>query len=188
MIPFHTPPNASKKKKPILGRYSPSQSIAGVRCIGLARTLSRSLTLGLLGVATNNLDLVGGHGLASRVHLERHVLDEERPDFVAESVRVEAPLRCPLVKPPPGRSSYLTHLELESRLDVLLERFRDGLVKVAQDLHGELRVDALVADEVVERVRQSEADATVKVSLACRRAERVAVARSAPHLLRRYSS
>lgn len=59
-----------------------------------------------------------------------------------------------------------THLELESRLDVLLERFRDGLVKVAQDLHGELRVDALIADEVVERVGQSEADATRQVSLA----------------------
>lgn len=35
--------------------------------------------------------------MTSSVHLECHVLDEECPDFVAESVRVEAPLRRSLV-------------------------------------------------------------------------------------------
>lgn len=153
-----TPPNANKT---ILGScvFFPIYS----RCVCVFVAL-RSCTLRLLGVATNNLDLVGGDGLTSSVHLECDILDEECPDFVAESVRVEAPLRRLLVIAI-GVGAQ-THLELESRLDVLLERFRDGLVKVAQDLHGELRVDALIADEVVERVGQSEADAARQVSLA----------------------
>lgn len=53
-------------------------------------------------------------------------------------------------------------LELEPRLDVLLERFRDGLIEIAQDLHGQLRIDALIADEIVEGIGQSKAD-TVEV-------------------------
>lgn len=51
------------------------------------------------------------------------------------------------------------HLEGQPILDVLLQRLGDGLVEVAQDLHRQLRVDTLVADEIVERVRQGKADA-----------------------------
>lgn len=51
------------------------------------------------------------------------------------------------------------HLEGQTALDVLLQRLGDGLIKVAQDLHRQLRVDALLADEVVESIRQSETDA-----------------------------
>lgn len=64
-------------------------------------------------------------------------------------------------KTPLGR----THLELQARLDVLLQRLGDGLVEVAQDLHRQLRVDALIADEVVERIRQRKADAAKRVRL-----------------------
>jgi hypothetical protein len=50
------------------------------------------LLFGLLGTATNNLDLVGQDRLASVVEFEGHVADQERPDFVAEAVRVERTL------------------------------------------------------------------------------------------------
>lgn len=42
----------------------------------------------LLRVAGHDLDLISLDGLASVIHLERHVLDEECPDFVAESIRI----------------------------------------------------------------------------------------------------
>lgn len=51
--------------------------------LGLARAL---------GVATDNLDLISLDSVGAVVHLEGDVLDEERPYFVAESVRVEAAL------------------------------------------------------------------------------------------------
>lgn len=47
------------------------------------RTLAR-----LLRVARHDLDLVSLDGLASVIHLKGHVLDEECPDFVAESIRI----------------------------------------------------------------------------------------------------
>jgi hypothetical protein len=47
----------------------------------------------LLGIAADNLDLVRRDGLASTVHLECHVLDQEGPNFIAESIRIQAPLR-----------------------------------------------------------------------------------------------
>lgn len=52
-----------------------------------------------------------------------------------------------------------TNLELQPTLDVLLQRLGDGLVEVAENLHGELGVYALFADQVVEGVCQSEPDA-----------------------------
>jgi hypothetical protein len=127
----------------------------------------------LLGIAANNLDLVRLHGLTAIVHLERDVFDQKGPYFVAEPVRVEAPLlstncvsmnSCPdfcftLSGSVPSFATthgYGAYLELQPALYVLLQRFRDGLVKVAQNLHRKLRVYALLADQVVERVRQSE--------------------------------
>lgn len=55
--------------------------------------------------------------------------------------------------------SRTVHLELQTAADVLLECFRDGLIKVSQDLHGQLRMDARLADKVVERIRQRKANA-----------------------------
>lgn len=52
-----------------------------------------------------------------------------------------------------------TNLELQPTLDILLQCLGNGLVKIAENLHSKLRVDALLADQVVERVRQSEPDA-----------------------------
>jgi hypothetical protein len=52
---------------------------------------SRSLAR-LLGIAADNLDLVGLDDLSTIVELELDVLDEESPDFVAESVGRQASL------------------------------------------------------------------------------------------------
>lgn len=51
------------------------------------------------------------------------------------------------------------YLELQTTLHVLLQRLGDGLVKVAEDLHRQLRVDTLLADQVIEGICQSETDA-----------------------------
>lgn len=101
----------------------------------------------LLGVAANNLDLVRRDGLTPIVHFEGYILDQKGPDFVAESVGVEA------------------SLELKSSFYVLLESLSDGLVKIAQNLHSKLRVDALVADEIIKGICQSEANAASTVQL-----------------------
>ena len=52
---------------------------------------SRSLAR-LLGVAADDLDLVGRHRVVPVIHLERDVLDHEGPDLVAEPVRIQASL------------------------------------------------------------------------------------------------
>jgi hypothetical protein len=70
------------------------------------------------------------------------------------------------------------HLELKTGLDILLQRLGDGLIKVAQNLHGKLRVDALITDEIIEGIRQSETDTVVNhVSLAVAK-QRIAMRRS----------
>lgn len=51
-----------------------------------------------------------------------------------------------------------TDLETQACLDVLLQRLGDGLVKVTQDLHSQLRVDPLVTDEIIKGICQSHAD------------------------------
>ena len=53
------------------------------------------------------------------------------------------------------------HLKCQACLDLLLERLGDGLVEVGQDLHGQLGIDALGADQIVEHVHEREADAIV---------------------------
>lgn len=57
------------------------------------------------------------------------------------------------------------HLELKSGLDVLVQALGDGLVKVSQDLHRQLRVDARAADQVVECIGQRKPDARIAESV-----------------------
>lgn len=71
-----------------------------------------------------------------------------------QQVSIKSPIRA---GPCRGKQNS-TDLERQPGFDILLERFRNRLIKVAQDLHRELRVDALVADEVIERVGQGEPD------------------------------
>lgn len=68
-------------------------------CLGLPSTPRPLLLLGLLRAATNNLDLVGLYRLAAVIELKRHVADQERPDFVAEAVRIERTL-CAIANQP----------------------------------------------------------------------------------------
>lgn len=58
-------------------------------------------------------------------------------------------------------SEVFAHLKLKSSFNVLLKSLSDGLIEIAQDLHGKLRVDALVADEIIEGICQSETNAAV---------------------------
>ena len=48
---------------------------------------------GVAVLAGNDLDLRRGHHLV-RLHLERRILDDERPHVVAETVRVQVTLWC----------------------------------------------------------------------------------------------
>ena len=52
------------------------------------------------------------------------------------------------------------HLERQPRLDLLLQSLGNDAVKLGEDLHGELRVDALLADQLVQGVRQGDTEAT----------------------------
>jgi hypothetical protein len=64
--------------------------------------------------------------------------------------------------PPPclgTRKRMRSHLEGHPVLDVSLQRLGNGLIEVAEDLHGKLRVDALIADQIVERIRKRKTDA-----------------------------
>lgn len=65
--------------------------------------------------------------------------------------------------PPEPNAPPDSDLKLQPGLDVLLERFRDRLIEIAQNLHRQLWVDAFIADEIVESIGKSQADA-VKVS------------------------
>ena len=51
------------------------------------------------------------------------------------------------------------YLEAQPRLHLISQDFSDGTIEVLNDAHGELRIDALVADQVVQRVRKSQAAA-----------------------------
>lgn len=46
-----------------------------------------------LAIAADNLDLVRSHGQVI-LQLERHILDQECPDFIAEPIRIEMALFC----------------------------------------------------------------------------------------------
>lgn len=61
--------------------------------------------------------------------------------------------------PPPNIDSVSPHLERQPCLDLVLKHVCDGSVEVGEDLHGQLRVDARVRDEVIESVCQGGADA-----------------------------
>ena len=115
-----------------------------------------------LAVAAHDLDLVGVDSLARILHLEGNILDQESPNLVAEAVCIKVALFI-LVNPPlnclPLLSPFVTYLERQSRLHLVCQHLRNAAIKVRQDLHRKLWLDATLADQVVEGVRQSHADA-----------------------------
>ena len=50
------------------------------------------------------------------------------------------------------------HLEREAGLNLLIERVGHDAVKLHQDLHGQLRIDPLVLDQVIEGISQGHAE------------------------------
>lgn len=103
------------------------------------------------------------------VHLKRHVLDQEGPHFIAEAVGVEVSLYhpssvpLPLSQPCPPSHPYL---ERHPRLHLILQHLRNASIKVAQDLHRKLRLDAALSDQLVEGIHQSPPDTTKANALA----------------------
>jgi len=56
-------------------------------------------------------------------------------------------------------------LERQPRLDLFSQNLSDTAIKVRQYLHGQLWLDAPIADQVIEGVRQSHADAATTIEL-----------------------
>jgi hypothetical protein len=54
-----------------------------------------------------------------------------------------------------GRSK---HLKSQPGLDSLLQRLGNNAIELGQDLHGQLRVDPLVPDQLVQGIRQGDAE------------------------------
>jgi hypothetical protein len=110
------------------------------------------------------------------VELEVDVLDDERPDVVAETVGVEVTLRACQYSTFPAAAYELplsycrmltcAHLECKPRLDLVCEHIGDRLVEVDEDLHGQLGLDAALGDQIVQRVREGAAQ-TVCCQPAC---------------------
>lgn len=126
---------------------------------------------GALGLrrARHDLDLVGRDDLAAAVHLERDVLELEGPDLVAESVGIETSLceETRRISCPDAlwhRSRNASYLECQPRAHVGLQHFGNGPVEVGQNLHRKLGVDAVLCDQVIERIRQSGTDAAREAS------------------------
>jgi hypothetical protein len=54
------------------------------------------------------------------------------------------------------------YLERQPRLHLISQYLCDTAIKVRQDLHRKLRFDASLADQVIEGVRESHANASMR--------------------------
>ena len=59
----------------------------------------------------------------------------------------------------PLHLGILSYLEVQTGLDLLSEDVRNGFIEAADDLHGELRLDAPFLDHVIQRIDERQADA-----------------------------
>lgn len=84
--------------------------------------------------------------LRTGVGLELHILDQESPHLVAESIGLKMAL------------------ESESCFYSVSEDICDRLVEIEEDLHCQLRFDTSVIDKFVDRVNQAVANTVVWVS------------------------
>ena len=100
--------------------------------------------------ACDDLDPFGLY-LLGVIKFEGDVLDDEGPDIVTEAVGIQMALRLR------ERSTLHrhTHLEAHALLHLFGEHVCDGFVKVADDLHGQLRLDLSLGDQVVDGIRES---------------------------------
>jgi len=100
-----------------------------------------------LAVAAHDLDLIRLDCLARVLHLECNILDQESPDLVAEAVSIEMTL------------------ERQPCLHLIRQNLCDAAIEVRQDLHRQLGLDATLADQVIESVRERHADAATAIEL-----------------------
>lgn len=63
-----------------------------------------------------------------------------------------------------GASLVCNHLERQPRLDLLLQDLGDSFIEMRKDLHGQLRIDAMLGNQVIESVCQGSPD-TTKIAL-----------------------
>jgi len=121
-----------------------------------------------LRVARDDLDLLRGDARCVPtllLKLECDVLNQERPHLVAEAVCIEAPLIASRQPPPSSlapRERRREHLERQVRLNLIRQHFGDVTIKVAKDLHCELRRDAALRDQVIECICERHSDAAVR--------------------------
>ncbi len=103
-----------------------------------------------LGVAADDLDLVSLYG-ALVVQFEVDVLDQERPNFIAEAVGIQMTLELPKDQlNVHGTLSQRLYLEREPGFDLLSQDVRHNLVKVLKDLHRQLRLDTTQVDQFIK--------------------------------------
>jgi hypothetical protein len=145
------------------GFSRPRQSLATVG-VGKARDSALDFTR-TLRVTADNLDSVGVD-LVRVVELEVDILDDERPDIVAETVGIEVTL------------------ERQASFDLVSKPVRNRFVEVDEDLHGQLGLDSALGDQVVERV----CEGTAQTVLCQPRHSTSLPRRRMQYLLRRYSS
>ena len=66
---------------------------------------------------------------------------------------------APCLGAPLAGSGRGNHLESQSSLDFILQSLGNDAVKLGEDLHGELRIDALLPDQLVQGVGQGNTEA-----------------------------
>ena len=108
------------------------------------------------GIAANNLDLVRMDHIRV-IEFEVDIFDDERPNLVAEPVGIQMSLEIPFSPKSSLIANTSTYFESQSLLDLLSQYFRNGLVKVRQDLHGQLGLDATFGNESVQRICEGSA-------------------------------
>lgn len=99
------------------------------------------------------------------IKLKVDILDDEGPNFVAETVGIKMSLQngishthvCAIQA---DTICAATHLERQPRLHLVCKHFCNSLVEVYEDLHRQLGLDAALGDEVVKSVREGTAETT----------------------------
>lgn len=161
------------KEKPPINRFPRPKRHKIERISHLPRSLA---------IAADNLHFIG-ENRALVVQLEVDVLDKERPDFVAESVGVQVALHsrnfrvslCPSaddtsISPylPPRKSipakSRAKYLERQFNLHLLRKHLGDHTIKRRQNLHGKLRLNPALVDQVIERIGKRQSDTAITES------------------------
>jgi hypothetical protein len=86
------------------------------------------------------------------IELEVDILDDKRPHFVTESVGIEMSLNrkeFSITGYHRVTTAVATHLERQPSLNLIRQDLRDRFIKVRENLHSKLGLDATLGDQVV---------------------------------------